>query len=153
MAPILDNIIVFLWRLFRHWFLTYRCRNWLVVSGTIAKIECPTREMYPYAEIHYRYRITDIRLKGRCVRGFWERESAQDFTKSYYGLESVKIRYSPENHSVSYIIDADQGFRSTGRAAGLSFQLHQVLSSDLHSVSRLHSLHFGPRATHTCRPW
>ena len=32
-----------------------------------------------------------------------------------------------------------------------TYDVH-VLSFEWHSVSRLHFSHFGPRATHTCRP-
>jgi hypothetical protein len=57
MPLILDNIIVFLWRTVAHWIRVMRSRNWSVVMGKIDNIDCPDREMYPYTELHYCYKV------------------------------------------------------------------------------------------------
>jgi Protein of unknown function (DUF3592) len=110
MPLILDNILVFLWRLFAHFFRTSRSQVWPSVAGKIENIDCPEREMYPYAEIHYSYKVADAEFDARCLRGFWYDSSARDFTNRYAGLNSLKVRYAPENPTQSYILDEDQDF-------------------------------------------
>ena len=107
---ILDNIIVFLWRLFGHRFRASRCQKWPCVSGKIENVDCPEHEMYPYAEIHYCYQVDGAEFDSRCLRGFWHDDSARGLARRYERLKSAKIRYSPENSATSYILDDDQDF-------------------------------------------
>lgn len=111
MSLILDNIVIFLWRQFAHWFREARCRNWPLVSGKIDNVDCPKREMYPYAEIHYVYRIGASEFDSRSLRGFWESESALNLAKRYRRLKRVAVRYSADNTARSYVLDKDQDFR------------------------------------------
>ena len=111
MPFILDNIVVFFWRLFAHWFRMSGAQVWPSVEGKIDSIDCPEREMYPYAEIRYCYKIDGADFDSRCLRGFWYDDSAREFARRYRRLKSVKVRYSPANLAKSYILDEDQDFR------------------------------------------
>lgn len=67
--------------------------------------------MYPYVEVDYCYKVDDAELGSRCIRGFWCSDSATDFARRYRRLKTVRVRYSPENPAMSYIVDEDQDFR------------------------------------------
>lgn len=67
--------------------------------------------MYPYAEIHYVYKVGYRVFDSRCLRGFWESESALDLAKRYRRLKHVAVRYSADSPARSYILDKDQDFR------------------------------------------
>ena len=108
MPFIFDNILVFLWRNIAQIIREIRCRNWLIVIGTIDNVDCPKREMYPYVEIHYCYQGGDEDYDDRCLWGFWFDDSAQALAGRYTKLQSIKVRYSADNPANSYILDDDQ---------------------------------------------
>src|SRR4051795_13681460 len=105
MPLILDNILIFLWRLLAHWFRGARSGNWPVASGKVDNVDCPKNEMYPYAEIHYMYRVGTAEFDSRCLRGFWDSEPALELAKRYRRLKSLTVRYSEKNPARSYILD------------------------------------------------
>jgi len=111
MPLILDNILVFLWRTIVHGIREFRCMKWPLTVGTIDNVACPDHEMYPYAEIHYCYKIGKEEYDARWVRGFWYSDSARELARRYRRLRSVRVRYMPGSPTKSYILDNDQAFR------------------------------------------
>ena len=80
--------------------------------GTVDYIDCPEHEMCPFTEIHYCYTVGDEGYNARCLRGFWEDESARFLASKYAKVESVEVRYSPADPAKSYILERDQEFSS-----------------------------------------
>jgi hypothetical protein len=111
MPLILDNIIVLLWRTIGHLFRESRCRKWPILDGILDNIDCPEHESYPYAEIHYCYTVRGVEYDQRCLRGYWLTESAEDLARFYRNLDSIRVRYCPEDPSKAYILDDDQQLR------------------------------------------
>jgi hypothetical protein len=103
----LDNIIVFLFRLFRRWFLESRCKNWILSDAVIYVTRTDYRS-YPYVEIEYDYKVGDASYSGICLHGFWDSDSARRFGEEFPENKTIRIRYSPDSSAKSYMREEDQ---------------------------------------------
>jgi len=81
---ILDNIIVFLYRIIRTGIGAYRSQAWLATTGEVEESNAPEHEMYPFARVSYSYVANGVDHSGIYIKGFW-----------YDSSEKVSRRNSP----------------------------------------------------------
>jgi hypothetical protein len=111
MPLIADNVVVFLFRLFRRWFLEFRCRNWILIEGAIAQTRADYG-MYPYVEIGYKFKLEGSTYTGSYLHGFWDSDTARAFRSSHRGKSPIKIRYCPGQPAKSYMREKDRTART-----------------------------------------
>jgi hypothetical protein len=99
---ILDNILVFLFRAIRLFYLDSQSRKWKVTEGTVEDSHAPELEIYPYASVNYSYKVEGETMVGRYERGFWYNSSAQDFASFYPASKTILVRYNPVNPGESF---------------------------------------------------
>jgi len=74
---ILDNIIVFLYRIIRTGIGAYRSQAWLATTGEVEESNAPEHEMYPFARVSYSYVANGVDHSGIYIKGFWYDSSAK----------------------------------------------------------------------------
>jgi hypothetical protein len=107
---IADNIVVYLVRVLIRVFLRARSRSWVKTESTINRTVASERTMYPYAEICYAYKVAFERYSGKYKRGFWYRDSAQNFAQKFVPSEHLTVRVHPTNPQKSYVFEEDQSW-------------------------------------------
>ena len=110
MALIADNIIAFLIRVLMREFFRARSRSWRKTEANVRSAQAKENTMYPCAEISYTYKVTFERYQGKYKRGFWYRDSAQEFARLFVPNEYVTIRVRPEHPEQSYVFEEDQSW-------------------------------------------
>ena len=107
LAFILDNILVFLYRVIAKRIREHRCRDWVVVEGTI-EAKAVERGSYPYASLNYTYAVAGERHDGTWTKPFWASDDAYAFIRRISQPCPVMVRYEPNNPALSCIRERDQ---------------------------------------------
>jgi hypothetical protein len=100
---ILDNIIVFLYRIIRISIGAYRSSTWPTTTGKVDDSCAPEHEMYPFAEVFYSYIVDGENHSGTYTKGFWYTDSAKHFAADFPPGRSVIIRYRPDHPSEPFM--------------------------------------------------
>jgi hypothetical protein len=106
MPFILDNILVFLFRVLRLSWLDSQSRGWAITEGVVEDAYCHD-EMYPYAKIVYTYEVNGENYFGSYIKGFWYRGSSRDFTGLYPSSRKMAVRYNPNQPSESFLCEVE----------------------------------------------
>jgi hypothetical protein len=104
---ILDNLIVFFFRLIRIAIGVCRSNRW---KTTRAEIHDSYAEggSYPFASVHYDYVVDGVRHSGEYLKGFWYESSAREFAGIFPARRSIVVRYRPTNPAKSFLRESDQ---------------------------------------------
>ena len=105
---ILDNIVVFLYRIVRTGISAHRSRAWPTSTGTVEESSSPENESYPFAEVSYRYAAEGTSHSGSYIKGFWYNSSAKLFAARFPPGRQIVIRYRPDYPAESFLREADQ---------------------------------------------
>ena len=102
MPLIMDNIVVYLFQMFRVLFGNLRSRSWPTVTGVVVGAHADTGS-YPSTDISYTYEIDGTTYNGRYTHGFWYDESARRFAREFPDGKQVTVRYSPKSPVRSFL--------------------------------------------------
>jgi hypothetical protein len=105
---ILDNIVVFLFRVFTTLIGEYRSRDWPQAKGILTNSHSDDSYGYPLAEVTYSYTVDGECYSGLYKKGFWYRDSAVRFAKRVAPQTVLVVRYRLGAPSVSFLRKEDQ---------------------------------------------
>ena len=105
---ILDNIVVFLYRIIRISIGAYRSSTWPTTTGTVDDSCAPEHEMYPFAKVSYSYVVDGEDHSGSYTKGFWYTDSAKLFAARLQAGRKIVVRYRPDDPARAYFCEEDQ---------------------------------------------
>ncbi len=105
---ILDNVIVFLYRLIVPLIKEYRSRAWPQTKGILTEAHAHPSYAYPLAEVTYSYTVGASSYSGLYKRGFWSRDSAVRFVERLAPQTDLTVRYRPDAPQQSFLSRKDQ---------------------------------------------
>ena len=111
---ILDNIVVFLYRIIRNSVGVYRSREWLTTPGIVEESRAFADDPYPSAEVYYSYATEGATHSGTYVKGFWYGNSARSFARNFPSGRKIVVRYCPDLPARSFMREDEQ--RSASKA-------------------------------------
>jgi len=104
MPLIMDNIVVFLFRVISLFLAERRSRNRPTTTGTV-KDARSCEGPYPLVEITYVYRAEGNRYSGIYKKGFWYRGSAARFAERISSRDSqIPMRYRKDQQDRSFLL-------------------------------------------------
>jgi hypothetical protein len=109
---ILDNVIVFLYRIIRTGIGTYRSRKWTKTTGIVQDSHSP-KYPYPFANFYYSYNVDGADHSGEYIKGFWFDTTAKLFADRFPPGRQIVIRYRPDNPAQSFLREDDQLTKSS----------------------------------------
>jgi hypothetical protein len=104
---ILDNILVFLFRVILRLARELRAAKWVTTEAVVSQALADTG-MYPSTAVKYSYIVAGTKYHGEFSRGFWHADSAEGFAEWFQESRTIVIRYDPANHERSYFLETDQ---------------------------------------------
>jgi hypothetical protein len=105
---ILDNIIVFVYRLIATSIGNYRSRAWPTTVALVEDAYSPQHESYPFAEVAYSFVVENQSHTGVHRKGFWYTDSAKRFAARFPPGRKIIIRYHPGLPTQSFLREEDQ---------------------------------------------
>ncbi|MGI4827094.1 MAG: hypothetical protein ACRYFU_02740 [Janthinobacterium lividum] len=105
---ILDNIVVFLYRLIAILVGEYRSRDWPRAKGILTDARTDGSYGYPLAEVTYSYTVDGTSYSGLYKKGFWYRDSAVRFAQGLASQTELVVRYRLGSPVDSFLRKSDQ---------------------------------------------
>jgi len=105
---ILDNIIVFLYRIIRTGISAYRSRAWPTTTGIVEESRAFADDPYPSTEVYYSYPAGGTPHSGTYIKGFCFGSSAKSFATSFPSKREIVVRYRPDLPIRSFMREDDQ---------------------------------------------
>jgi hypothetical protein len=104
---ILDNIVVFLYRVIVRAADQYRSRNWATTVGVVENAYSEGGS-YPFAEVVYTYSVNNQNYSGRYTKGYWLEASARQYINHFPEAGKLVIRYQTEKPGTSSVRETEQ---------------------------------------------
>jgi hypothetical protein len=105
---ILDNIIVFLYRLIATSVGHYRSRAWPTTIALVEDARSPEHESYPFAEVTHSFVAEGESRTGVYTKSFWYSGSAKRFAGRFPPGREVIVRYRAGLPNQSFLREDDQ---------------------------------------------
>jgi hypothetical protein len=105
---ILDNIVVFLYRLIAILIGEYRSRDWPRAKGILTEARTDGSYGYPLPEMTYSYTVDGTSYSGLYKKGFWYRDSAVRFAQRLAPQTELVVRYRLGSPVDSFLRKSDQ---------------------------------------------
>jgi hypothetical protein len=105
---ILDNIVVFIYRLIATMIGEYRSRNWPRTKGILTEARTNGSYGYPLTEVRYSYTVDGSSYSGLYKKGFWYRDSAVRFAERLAPQTELVVRYRIGTPRDSFLRKSDQ---------------------------------------------